>query len=76
VSADLDGLAAVGRCVRRRRQAAGLSIAQLARRAGIGSSTLSGLERGRRNPSLAVVQRLARVLGAMPGELLDGEGDR
>ncbi|HEX2314453.1 MAG TPA: XRE family transcriptional regulator [Thermomonospora sp.] len=52
----LDGgaaeLSAVGRRLRDLREARGLSLSELARRAGVGKATLSGLEGGTRNATL------------------------
>ena len=45
------------------RTRAGLSVAALADRAGLHRDTLHKLERGDRQPSLAVAQALARALG-------------
>jgi transcriptional regulator with XRE-family HTH domain len=45
-------LADVGRRLRELREARGLSLSELARRAGVGKATLSGLEAGTRNPTL------------------------
>jgi len=41
-----------------------LSQEQLAERAGLDRTYVSGVERGRRNPTLDVLQRLANALGS------------
>jgi transcriptional regulator with XRE-family HTH domain len=46
----------------RRRRAAGLTQAELARLAGIRVETLNRWEKGKTTPSVATVDRLARVL--------------
>jgi transcriptional regulator with XRE-family HTH domain len=51
----------------------GLSVSELARRAGIGKGTLSELESGRRNPTLETLQALAGVLDVPLGWLLIAE---
>lgn len=52
----------VGGNVRRLRQERGLTQEQLAFDAQIDLTYLGGIERGRRNPSLLVMERLARSL--------------
>ena len=54
--------AIVGRNVRRLRQAKGLTQEQLAFEADIDLTYVGGIERGRRNPSLLVMVRIARAL--------------
>jgi transcriptional regulator with XRE-family HTH domain len=66
-----DWRARVGRNVRRLRQAqVGLSQEKLAVDAGIDLTYLGGIERGRRNPSLLVMARIAEALGVELVELL------
>ncbi|MFC5909131.1 helix-turn-helix domain-containing protein [Streptacidiphilus monticola] len=55
--------AETGRRVRRLRTERGLSLSELARRAGIGKATLSGLETGTRNPTAETLYALAGQLG-------------
>lgn len=55
-----------------RRESLGLAAAQVAYRAWIHTSYLHALERGDRQPSMAVFIMLARSLGLDPRELLDG----
>ncbi|WP_238010688.1 helix-turn-helix domain-containing protein [Dactylosporangium sp. AC04546] len=55
--------AAVGRRLRRLREARGISLSALARSAGIGKATLSGLELGTRNPTLETLYAVAGALG-------------
>ena len=45
-----------------RRQAAGLSQAELARRAGVRAETLNRVERGRTTPDFATIRKLAAAL--------------
>lgn len=45
------------------RQAAGLTLEDAARRAGVSFSTISHYETGIRKPSLRAIKRLARVYG-------------
>ncbi|MFD1365527.1 helix-turn-helix domain-containing protein [Actinoplanes sichuanensis] len=54
---------AVGQRVRRLRLAQGTSLSALARAAGIGKATLSGLEHGTRNATLETLHAVAGVLG-------------
>ncbi|MEX0718811.1 MAG: helix-turn-helix transcriptional regulator [Planctomycetaceae bacterium] len=52
----------LGRKLIRRRRAAGLTQAELARRAGIRAETLNRIERGTNSPSVATVEKLDRAL--------------
>lgn len=47
-----------------------LSQGDVARTLGVHRSYISGLERGRRNPSLFTVQKIAKALKISPKELL------
>jgi transcriptional regulator with XRE-family HTH domain len=53
-----------GAAIRRHRELIRLSQEELAERAGLDRTYVSGVERGRRNPTLEVLQRLADALGA------------
>jgi transcriptional regulator with XRE-family HTH domain len=54
----------VGLNLQRLRREKGLSQEELADRAGIHQTYLSGVERGKRNPTVSVLQRIAEALGA------------
>jgi transcriptional regulator with XRE-family HTH domain len=56
--------------IKRTRLAAGLSQEELARRAGLDRTYVSGVERAVRNPTLKVIERLAGALGTSASELL------
>lgn len=58
--------------MRRLRQSAGLTQEQLAFEADIDLTYVGGIERGRRNPSLLVMVRIAEALKVEPHALLDG----
>jgi transcriptional regulator with XRE-family HTH domain len=60
----------VGQNVRRLRLARGLTQEQLAFEAKLDLTYVGGIERGRRNPSLLVMVRLAEALGSEPHDLL------
>lgn len=60
----------IGAEVRARRQAAGLSIAEVARRAEVSAPFISQLEAGRTSVSLPTLYRLAGALGVTPNALL------
>ncbi|MDF7774041.1 helix-turn-helix transcriptional regulator [Sphingomonas sp. AOB5] len=66
----IDWRAIVGTNVRRARQAAGLTQEQLALDAKIDLTYAGGIERGRRNPSVQVLARIADALGVEPSDLL------
>jgi transcriptional regulator with XRE-family HTH domain len=61
---------AFGRRVRALREKLGLSQEQLAERAQLHWTYVSEIERGRRNPSLNILARLARALDVPLGKLL------
>lgn len=61
-----------GKTVRRKREALGLTLEQLAERAGLSPNYLGTVENERRDPSLSTVLAIARGLRVPPGELLGG----
>ncbi|MCW5730257.1 MAG: helix-turn-helix transcriptional regulator [Alphaproteobacteria bacterium] len=66
----MDPRQAFGLAVRRRRLRLGVSQEELAHRAGMDRTYVSGIERGRRNPTLLVIGRLAAALACDPARLL------
>jgi len=60
----------LGRNLAARRKALGLTQAQVAERLEVETETLSRFERGKHVPSLLTLERLAAVLGATCGDLL------
>jgi transcriptional regulator with XRE-family HTH domain len=69
--------ALVGGVVRALREKSGLSMRDLAKRAGISQPFLSQIERGVSAPSMITTYRLAGALGVTPGDLLPApESDR
>jgi transcriptional regulator with XRE-family HTH domain len=58
-----------------RRVTAGLSIAELARRADVSAPFVSQLETGRTSMSIPTLYRMATALGCTPNALLGGERD-
>jgi transcriptional regulator with XRE-family HTH domain len=66
----------VGRNFERLRRAKGLTQEQVAERSGFSQQYLSGLERGRRNPTVVTLYELAQALGVSHTELVqpDQEG--
>lgn len=67
----MDVRRALGLSIKRRREAAGLSQEELAHRSSIHVTYLSGLENGKRNPSLLVLARLANALEVRIAALFD-----
>lgn len=59
-----------GQNVRRVRQERGLTLEALAAEAELAYSYMGGIERGQRNPTLSVVERIAKVLDVAPVTLL------
>ncbi len=64
-------LEAVGKRIRARRTSAGLTLEELAARAGVSTGALSQLERGVGNPSLGTLSQVAHALGTTLPTLLD-----
>ncbi len=73
----------IGARIRRLREERGISLSELARRAGVGKATLSGLENGTRNPTLETLWAVTAQLGvplavalgtdpALPGTTIRG----
>jgi len=67
----VDIRARLGRNVRKLREARGWSQEDYADRAGIHRTYVSDIERGRRNPTIIVVEKLAAPLEVTAGQLLD-----
>jgi len=61
----------LGKNLRRLRQAKGWSQEAYAEEAGIHRTYVSDLERGARNPTIVVVEKLAVALGVSASSLLD-----
>lgn len=61
----------IAAALKRERLRAGLTLSEVARRAGIGKSTMSGLETGSGNPSLETMWALAAALDIPLARLLD-----
>ena len=62
-----------GERVRLRREELGLSQEEFAFQSGIHRTYVSGIERGVRNPSLTMVERIAKALKMNFSDLLDGD---
>ena len=60
-----------GKRVRAQRLKMNLSQEELAHEADSNRTYISDVERGRRNPSIIVVERIAKVLNKSIGDLLD-----
>lgn len=67
----MDIQARLGLNVRRLREAKGWSQEDYADRAGIHRTYVSDIERGRRNPTVTVVEKLAGPFGIATGDLLN-----
>jgi transcriptional regulator with XRE-family HTH domain len=64
----------VGRALKTLRDAAGLTLSELARQSGVGKATLSELEAGRRNPTLETLYALTTALGVPLSAVLQPPG--
>ena len=69
--ASVDVRTRLGRNLRRLREAKGWSQEAFAHEAGIHRTYVSDIERGARNPTITVVEKLAMSLDVRTGELLD-----
>jgi transcriptional regulator with XRE-family HTH domain len=69
-------LAAIAASLQRERRRAGLSLAEVARRAGVAKSTLSQLESGTGNPSVETLWALSVTLGVPLSHLVDPQRPR
>jgi len=72
VDKKLEFRSAFGRLVRRRRTEMGMTQESLALDNGLDRTYISGIERGRRNPTLTVIAILAEGLKTTASELLQG----
>jgi transcriptional regulator with XRE-family HTH domain len=72
----MDVRARVGVNLQRLRREKGLSQEELADRAQIHQTYLSGVERGRRNPTITVLQRIAEALEADITDLVERRQQR
>ena len=61
----------VGRNTARLRVSLGMTQEQLAERSGLSQQYLSGLERGKRNPTVLTLHEIAVALHVTPADLLD-----
>ncbi len=61
----------VGNNVKRLRKDKGLSQEQFAFEAELHRTYVSDIERGNRNPTVTVLEKIANALNVKPGELLD-----
>jgi transcriptional regulator with XRE-family HTH domain len=72
IASQLEGF---GREVRRRRQALGITLEDLARASGLTPNYLGSIELGKRDPSLSTIGSIATGLRVSVGELLGGSSD-
>jgi transcriptional regulator with XRE-family HTH domain len=61
---------ALGKAIRELRQHKGLTQEELASLASLHGTDISGLESGRRNPTLRALQQVSKALGVATSELL------
>ncbi len=60
----------LGKKVRQLREEAGISQEKLGELTGLDRTYISGIERGKRNPSLRNIDKLAKALGTKSGYLI------
>lgn len=61
----------VGKNLSRIRKERGFSQEELAFECGLHRTYISGIERGVRNPTIVILDRIAEALGAAPAQLLE-----
>ena len=66
--------AELGREIRRRREAMGMTLEVLAERSGLTPNYIGTIENGQRNPSLSTLDKLARGLGIRTGNFFSSTG--
>jgi transcriptional regulator with XRE-family HTH domain len=71
----MDLVQVFGRNVQERRRALGLTQEDLEGLTGLRRSYISDMERGRRNPTIKALQRLAEALQTEPAELVRWPAD-
>ncbi|MBX3582913.1 MAG: helix-turn-helix transcriptional regulator [Rhizobiaceae bacterium] len=67
----MDIRARLARNLRKLRQEKGLSQEEFAFEANIHRTYISDLERASRNPTITIIEKLAKALDVKPGKLLD-----
>jgi transcriptional regulator with XRE-family HTH domain len=70
-----DNLASISPRLRKAREQAGVTLAQLAERTGYAITTLSGVENGHDHPSERLLSRWIQALGIDESSLKTGEGE-
>lgn len=70
----MDTLASIGSFIREQREAAEVSVRQLAKLAGVSNPYLSQIERGLRKPSAEILQQIARGLSISAETLYERAG--
>ena len=60
-----------GKALRKIRLKNGLSQGDIAKKLGVHRSHISGLERGKRNPSLLTIKKMAQTLGVQAKNLVE-----
>jgi transcriptional regulator with XRE-family HTH domain len=73
--AEASELIALGREIRRRREALSISQEELAERSGLHRNYIGGIERGERNVGIRAIFRLAEGLGLPAWQLMRGASD-
>lgn len=68
-------LAIIGRIIRQLREENGISLEELSTRAGISVEKLEKIEENQTSPSLGILIRISRALGAKLGTLWGGKGE-
>ena len=71
-----NGASDLAKNVRHWRIAAGLTQTAVAKRSGLNRSYLSHLESGRRNPTIATIERLAKAFNVTPGQFFENMSAR
>lgn len=66
----------IGERIKELRKSKGLSMSELAEKAGVAKSYLSSIERSRQtNPSIQFLEKVGRVLGVSVNQLIEGNNE-
>ena len=66
----------LGQNVKKHREQKGWSQDYLADASGLHRTYISGIERGVRNPTITIVDRLASALNVRPCDLIEGDAEK
>lgn len=69
-------LVAIGRAIRERRERLGMSQEEFGFESGVHRTYVGGVERGERNPTVLMLEKLAHALDSSPARILQDAENR